>query len=281
MNSRIVWIMLIFGVMVVGIVGLASRWGMPRANGAETEKTVRNGEPKAAKTPVVVELFTSEGCSSCPPADALLKQLTTEQPIKDAEVIALAEHVDYWNHLGWRDPFSAKQFSDRQYTYARTLGLDNVYTPQMVVDGHTEFLGSDEGRAQAVISQAAKTPKVLVRITRTHPAGAAPNSAILDIRLDSLSSVSQGDKAQVSLLITEDKLRSDVARGENAGRNLVHYGVVRRWTDLGTAAPQQPFHATPTVTLDPTWKPANLSAVVLVQEQGSLHILGAGKISLK
>jgi hypothetical protein len=281
MNSRIAWILLIFGVIVVGAVGLTSRWGMPVARGAESVRTVRNEEPKDAKTPVVVELFTSEGCSSCPPADTLLKQLATEQPIKGVEVIALAEHVDYWNHLGWRDPFSAKQFSDRQYAYARTLRLDNVYTPQMIVDGHTEFLGSDGGSAQAAITQAATTPKAPIQITQTKRDGTTKGGVALDIHIGTLTDLLPGDKAKVSLLITEDKLSSNVPRGENAGRHLAHYGVVRRWTDLGTVEPRQPFHAAPTVAWDPNWKPDNLSAVVLVQEPRSLRILSAGKISFK
>src|SRR5579871_3134619 len=114
---------------------------------------------KGKRTPVVVELFTSEGCSSCPPADAVLARLKHDQPVEGAEVIALSEHVDYWNYIGWSDPFSSHDFSARQSGYARAFRLNEVYTPQAVIDGRAEILGSDQGRAEEEIARAARTPK--------------------------------------------------------------------------------------------------------------------------
>src|SRR5499427_8004033 len=117
------------------------------------------------RSPVIVELFTSEGCSSCPPADEVLAQLQQTQPIAGAEVIALSEHVDYWNYIGWSDPFSSSSFSARQQTYAQAFGQqDRVYTPQMIVDGQTEFNGSAMNKAREEIAKAARSPKADVRI---------------------------------------------------------------------------------------------------------------------
>src|SRR5215468_5812047 len=116
------------------------------------------------RSPVIVELFTSEGCSSCPPADAVLMQLQKTQPGPGAEVITLSEHVDYWNYIGWSDPFSSAAFSARQETYAQAFGTERIYTPQMIVDGQTEFVGSSLDKAREAIAKAARSPKADVRI---------------------------------------------------------------------------------------------------------------------
>src|ERR1700691_2578855 len=111
------------------------------------------------RIPVLVELFTSEGCSSCPPADALLEKLDGEQPIAGAQIIVLSEHVDYWNHLGWKDPFSSAAFSARQEMYAHRFSLDGPYTPEMVVNGSAECNGSDAQKAESAIRHAIQEPK--------------------------------------------------------------------------------------------------------------------------
>jgi len=121
----------------------------------------RSAEPVSAagrgNGPVIVELFTSEGCSSCPPADAALAKLEESQGAANAEVIALEEHVDYWDRQGWRDPFSSAEFTARQQRYGEWLHIDAPYTPEMFVDGQSEFLGSDSRRALSELARAART----------------------------------------------------------------------------------------------------------------------------
>jgi hypothetical protein len=228
---------------------------------------------------VVVELFTSEGCSSCPPADALLARLVKTQPVPGAEVIALKEHVDYWNHLGWRDPFSSSLFTARQQAYAQFFRNDSMYTPQMIVDGRAEFVGSAESRARQAIAQAAGAPGTPVHLAWAAN-GAPPDAAKLQVRVEQLRGAAPGDAAEVYLAITEDNLHSDVAHGENAGRSLNHTAVVRMLERLGQADAQAAiaFSAEPGVTVADGWKRKDLRAVVFVQERGSRRVLGAASI---
>src|SRR5947207_13661061 len=120
----------------------------------------------APPTPVVVELFTSEGCESCPPADLLLRQLASTQPVTRAQIIPLSLHVDYWDQLGWKDRFTSALLTNRQRVYGTRFNLDSVYTPQMVIDGRSELVGSDAGAARKAIAKAAATAHGVVRIDR-------------------------------------------------------------------------------------------------------------------
>lgn len=231
------------------------------------------------RAPVVVELFTSEGCSSCPPADELLARMDETQPVEGAEVIALAQHVDYWNHLGWSDPYSSREFSERQGAYSRAFGQDGVYTPQMVVDGRAEFPGGKSGTAFKEIEQAAREPKAEVSLTRADAQANADAPVRLSLRVDKLPKLSDGDSAEVMLAITEGGLSSDVSSGENTGRKLKHAGVVRRLTKLGEFSAGK-FSADTDVTFEKGWRRENLRAVVFLQERASRRVVGASSMKL-
>lgn len=226
--------------------------------------------------PVVVELFTSEGCSSCPPADALLDKLDRERRLGNAEIIALEEHVDYWDHLGWRDPFSSAQWTERQQDYAALFRNDGVYTPQMVVDGRTEFVGSSQGRARAAIAEAVQEPKAEIHLMT---APLANGKARVSIDVEMLPTP-QSQKAQIWLAVTETGLHSNVMHGENAGEDLHHAAVVRSLRKVGEAAlnPEAAYSGEQDVQLDPAWKKENLRVVAFVQDAKTRHILGAASV---
>ncbi len=235
--------------------------------------------------PVLIELFTSEGCSSCPPADEALTRLEQTQPVGGAQIIALGQHVDYWNRLGWTDPFSSAVFSQRQSDYARAFGKDGVYTPQMIVDGQKEFPGGNMNLARRAIDEATKTSKASIELTRTEDttAQAAKTAAVpLQIRVENMPAISAGDTAEVLLAITESNLRTDVPRGENAGRRLRHASVVRQLRPLGIFDPQQgkTFAAAPIINIGKGVKREQLHAVIFVQERLSRRVLGAAMIAL-
>jgi hypothetical protein len=177
--------------------------------------------------PVLVELFTSEGCSSCPPADALLARLDAKQPVEGAQVIALSEHVTYWNSLGWRDPFSSEAMTERQQQYAARFGLGEVYTPQVVVDGAAELVGSDERGLTRAIAKAAAEPKAALSLE-----GVQISKGVVHFK------VHAGPMAHTEVVaaIAQDSADSSVSRGENGGRRLHHVAVVRSLEALGKQA---------------------------------------------
>ena len=226
----------------------------------------------AAGNPVLVELFTSEGCSSCPPADALLAKLDELQPVAGVTVIALEEHVDYWDHLGWRDPFSSADFTARQQRYAGLLHIESPYTPEMVIDGCREFVGNDSERALHELAQAARGAKTPVHVAIKDKVG---ERISLAVSVDATKA--SGD---VLLAIAETGLASDVARGENAGRNLKHSAVVRKLTPIGKLKPGEPFSAEPAIKLARQWNAANLRAVVFVTD-ATAKVLGAAEVTLR
>ena len=220
---------------------------------------------------MLVELFTSEGCSSCPPADAALATLSKSQPVPGALIIPLSEHVDYWNRLGWTDPYSSKLFSERQSAYAAAFRSSGLYTPQVVVDGQAELVGSDVGGVQRAIANAARAPKLEIVVSR----GSA--ASMLRVRIEPSASFPKGEEAQVLLAIVENDLHSQVSRGENSGRRLSHTAVVRRLERVGTLQGGAAFDKQGPMTLDPSWNLEQLSAVAFVQQRPGGKILGAAR----
>ena len=179
------------------------------------------------RVPVLVELFTSEGCSDCPPADALLAELDARQLVPGAEAIVLSEHVTYWNHLGWRDPFSLDTMTQRQEAYVRRFGLDSAYTPQAVVDGTTQFVGSDGRAMLAAIGKAATKPKMTLTIENARWDHATVRFAVR-------GEIARGTK--LIAVVAANATHSEVARGENAGRTLHHTAVVRALKEMDAGA---------------------------------------------
>ena len=170
--------------------------------------------PAPSRSPVLVELFTSEGCSDCPPADRVLQQL-------DPYVVVLSEHVDYWDHQGWRDRFSSHEFTVRQEEYARRFQIESPYTPQMVVDGAAQFVGSDARRAKEELARAGQKPKARITL--------APDPGGVRVTV-----ADSPDSGSVFLALAQDSAASDVSAGENRGRHLVHTSVLRNLRKIGT-----------------------------------------------
>jgi hypothetical protein len=241
-------------------------------------KATETDQPKTVKrTPVVVELFTSEGCSSCPAADKVLAILNRNQAIENVEIIALSQHVDYWNRLGWKDPFSSSQFSNRQNEYAGFFGKSDVYTPQMIVDGTRELEGGNAGKALQAIGETANNAKGDVSIVVEKLEN---NTAQLQIKIENLPKMSKNDQSIALLAITEDNLSSNVTRGENSGSELAHVAVVRTMQNVGVIS-QEGKTFSQTVVLDASWKQENLNAVLFVQEINRRRILAASRSKLK
>jgi hypothetical protein len=217
--------------------------------------------------PIVVELFTSEGCSSCPPADALLIELQ-KQSQPGAEIIVLSEHVDYWNYIGWNDPYSSRIFSDRQSAYAKSFGTDEVYTPQAVVNGTVGFTGSDADRLSREIAKAATQTVEPLEVKSSVVPGAVIES------FATFKAAPQPD-AKIFFAVAEDNLESSVKRGENRGRIIRHTGVVRAIAEAKASGTQ----AGARFDLKPEWKRPDLRVVAFVTApNGAITAAGSAKL---
>ena len=268
-GSVVLHVVVLVSVLIGLFVGSGGVW---LAN-ASTHR----GEPGI---PVLVELFTSEGCSSCPPADELLIRLEERQPITGAQIIVISEHVDYWNDLGWRDPFSSKQFTERQDVFRKALGEPANYTPQLVIDGYVALVGSLETEARQAVELAGRRPKASMYLELRESSG--PDDVTVHVRIAELPRLPDGETADLWFAVTETGLTTNVARGENARRRLRHTAVARhleRAERLPAAMPEI-YHTTIPVALAPAWHRDHLRVVVFLQEAASRNVVGAAQVAL-
>lgn len=230
---------------------------------ALTGSTGSAAEPP--KGPVLVELFTSQGCSSCPPADRLLTKLG-----KDPRVIPLAFHVDYWNYIGWSDPFSSKAWSQRQQGYARAFNSNRIYTPQLVVAGRTHAVGSNEAEVRQQIAQAlAAEPAGRVTVS----ANPSPDGR-LTVKAGAKLVRAAGGPLDLWVAIYETGLSTKVGAGENASRTLANDYVVRR-LEKALTLPGPTDSAELVLGLDKRWNREHLGVAAFLQDPKTLAIQGA------
>jgi len=227
------------------------------------------GKTDPSAVPVLVELFTSEGCSSCPPADGVLAGLERTQSVSGARIVPLGLHVDYWDNIGWPDPFASAQATQRQRAYS-PLGSGS-YTPQAVIDGRSETIGSRKGMVEQAIAEAAKRPhaSIAIKLPPRRDA-AAPVEVALDV--GALPSGSAND-AELLVALTQNAVRVDVKRGENAGKVLEHTAVARQLVVVGTT-PAAGGSLKTSLAIPAGVSPKELRVVAFVQEHASRHILG-------
>jgi hypothetical protein len=230
---------------------------------ASATGTNADNKTAAVKAPVLVELFTSEGCSSCPPADRLLAKLEKT----DTSVIVLSEHVTYWNGIGWRDPYSTNESTGRQSDYVERLRLDSSYTPQMVVNGRYQFVGSDEGSADSAIRKAAQNEAVPVTISNLQP---GENRVTFSIATGNVAK-----NAQVLVVMAQDEGSQQVASGENGGHTLHHVQIARSIRQVANVPNGSAYNGDLSVDLPHPIAGSGWHIVVFLQQGSGGPILGA------
>ena len=255
-NHLLVWTIVVF-----------CAWSSAYANG-QSAQAIRNTDSH----PILVELFTSEGCSSCPPADDFIQKLDALQPVDGAQLIVLSEHVTYWDHDGWKDANSSAALTDRQSAYVHVMGLPTPYTPQIIVDGAKEMRINDAQQVEKLFQQAVTTPKIPVRLSAVSLDQGAPGLLRTHIETDANTAKSNAD---VFVAIALDHVDSQVLRGENGGKRLTHVAVVQQITKVGKLQKGKTFAEDVQVKLKPGTDRNGIRVVAFVQEQGPGQLLGA------
>lgn len=235
------------------------------------DSAAERGSAKMNASFAVVELFTSEGCSSCPPADRLLGEIVSQARAKGKPIYGLAFHVDYWDYIGWKDPYASSEFSDRQRRYAQAFGSSRIYTPQMVVNGRKEFVGSNEHKANSAIESALEQPPVVtVNITLSD---VLVNEGAVTFAYEIPPAP---EDAVINFALVERHLEQDVRRGENRGRTLQHENVVRAFKTVasGKSSDNLSLDVPEGVRLE------NSSLIAYVQHDRTMEIMGATGVDL-
>jgi len=270
-RTRVSSLAVVAAVVAVTLLAVAAQLAAARPSPSSAPSAPGSG-------PVLLELFTSQGCSSCPPADELLSRLAAD-PELGGRVVPLAFHVDYWNRLGWRDPFSDARWSERQRRYARALDADNVYTPMLVVDGRRHLVGSREREVRAAVRAALAAPRAAVLELSLGEAIDGRFPATVEARFPERS---RPRRVEVWVALWQDGLVTPVRRGENAERTLRNDRVVRRLVRAAawSAEDRPPFRARAILELDPAWPRDELGVAAFLADPVSSEVLAAADRSL-
>jgi hypothetical protein len=226
----------------------------------------------ATRVPVLAELFTSEGCSTCPPADVFVQALDT-QPVPGIEIIVLSEHVDYWNQQGWTDPYSSSEISERQRAYAQRFKLADVYTPQLVIDGYRQMAGSSAREADLALRDARNQNKTTLRIT---DAISERGRVRAHVESDRFNPEKESRSLDVYVAVALNRAEGQVTKGENANRHLTHTAVMRKLTRIGKLKAGERFARDIDLKIDSNIDPNNLRVIAFLQDPDSWRIYGVG-----
>lgn len=258
---------------------------------AATTSPVLEASPEPAgsqpdRVPVLVEMFTAHNCPNSPAGEEILTRLDRTQPVEGVRIVALAFHVPYWDSASWKDPYAHAHHQWRQNQYAKQAKSGEVYTPQFVIDGDTAVTGRGEASVKKAIAKAAKTPKAAIRLElRPSRDDDPPRTVRIGIDFAGIPSElhgASGQPAEILLAVAEKNLVTDLGGGKNKGAHLEQTGVVRSWMPLGEVNAQgdaifPPEHL---VTLDPSWKLSDLTAVVWVQQKPAGRVVALGTLAL-
>jgi hypothetical protein len=208
-------------VMALGVLALSTAGGQPTGKSSQ-QTSQKDKAPAASKHALLVELFTSEGCSSCPPADELLRKIDGKHTQDGTLIVGVSEHVTYWDHGGWKDPFDSEAITDRQNQYGQRFHIDSVYTPQMVVNGKVQFVGSD-GKALLQAIGNVQQQTATLKIVSTNIEGKAIVTVV------SVSGELPKHGADLFAVVAQDETTTNVTAGENKGQTLVNAAVARTY----------------------------------------------------